>query len=208
MKGENATSAESIATVLCEQGWVVCPGFLSPHEALVLGRESREGWEEGTFRRARVGRGTDLQLREDIRTDHVCWLEAEGVSKAQEAYLERLEELRLAINARMFLGLFAFEGHFAVYPPGAFYRAHLDRHRQTQDRLVTVIVYLNEDWSEGDGGELRLWTSPGLREGPSILVEPRLATLVCFLSGDYWHEVLPARRPRMSITGWFRLRND
>lgn len=174
----------------------------------MLGRESREGWEEGTFRRARVGRGTDLQLREDIRTDHVCWLEAEGVSKAQEAYLERLEELRLAINARMFLGLFAFEGHFAVYPPGAFYRAHLDRHRQTQDRLVTVIVYLNEDWSEGDGGELRLWTSPGLREGPSILVEPRLATLVCFLSGDYWHEVLPARRPRMSITGWFRLRND
>jgi SM-20-related protein len=29
---------------------------------------------------------------------------------------------------------------------------------------------------------------------------------VCFMAGDFWHEVLPAKKTRMSITGWFRQR--
>jgi len=29
---------------------------------------------------------------------------------------------------------------------------------------------------------------------------------VCFMAGDFWHEVLPAKKTRMSITGWFRRR--
>lgn len=94
-----------------------------------------------------------------------------------------------------------------MYPPGAFYKAHLDRHRETMDRVVTVILYLNEDWTPGDGGELKLWTTPGLREGQKVTLEPRLGTLVIFLVGDHWHEVLPARRERKSLTGWFRVRN-
>ena len=61
-----------------------------------------------------------------------------------------------------------------------------------------------EDWQPGDGGELKLWTKPGEKEGPFALIEPRIGTLVCFLAGDYWHEVMPARKTRMSITGWFR----
>jgi SM-20-related protein len=172
----------------------------------VLGRESRDAWEAGAFRRARVGRGPAQQIREEIRTDHVLWLEPELVTAAQRAYLDRIEALRVAINSRLFLGLFEFEGHFAVYPEGGFYRAHLDRHRQTQDRVVSVILYLNEDWRPGDGGELKLWTTAGRQEGRFELIEPRLGTLVCFLSGDYWHEVLPAARSRMSITGWYLVR--
>lgn len=37
-------------------------------------------------------------------------------------------------------------------------------------------------------------------------VLPRLGTLALFLSDRYWHEVLPARRPRFAVTGWFRTR--
>jgi SM-20-related protein len=145
-------------------------------------------------------------IREDIRRDQVRWLEPDAVSPAEARYLETLEDLRQAINRRLFLGLFGFEGHFAVYPPGAFYKAHLDRHRETRDRVVTAILYLNDGWEEAHGGQLKLWTTPGAPDGPAEVLEPRMGTLVSFLSGDYWHEVLPARRTRMSITGWFRVR--
>jgi len=31
-----------------------------------------------------------------------------------------------------------------------------------------------------------------------------MGTIVCFMSDEFWHEVLPANKTRMSITGWFR----
>jgi len=34
-------------------------------------------------------------------------------------------------------------------------------------------------------------------------VEPRLGTLVVFLSELFPHEVLPSNRDRLSLTGWF-----
>lgn len=195
-----------IVDAIDHQGWSVTEGFLEAKQAEVLADESRDAWNNGAFRRAGVGRGTQLAIREDIRRDHVLWLQPGEITAQQQAWLGRLEPLRLSLNQRFFLGLFDYEGHFAVYPPGAFYQPHLDRHRATADRLVTVILYLNRDWAPDDGGALRLWTTPGKKAGPHELVTPRLGTLVCFLSGDFWHEVLPARRERMSITGWFRRR--
>ena len=153
-----------------------------------------------------ISRGNSLEIREDIRRDHILWLQPGEASTEQEAYLAKLELLRLALNQRFFLGLFEFEGHFAIYPEGAFYKPHLDRHVGTIDRIITVILYLNENWQPGDGGELKLWTTCGDKHGAFELIEPRMGTLVCFPSGDYWHEVLPAIKSRMSITGWFRQR--
>ncbi len=202
----SGSSLTRIVGGIAEKGWFVEPGFLTGDEARALVVECREAWEVGAFRQAGVGRGTGLSIREDIRRDHVMWIEPDVITAAQAAWLKRLEELRLALNQSLFLGLFGYEGHFAVYPPGAFYKAHLDRHRQTQDRLVTVILYLNEHWQPGDGGELRLWTTPGEKDGPFEIIEPRFGTLVAFLAGDHWHEVLPAHRERLSVTGWFRCR--
>jgi len=39
-------------------------------------------------------------------------------------------------------------------------------------------------------------------------VPPEGGTLVCFMSERFWHEVLPARRLRLSLTGWFRRRGS
>jgi len=96
------------------------PGFLDHAEGLELARDGMSAWEEGDFRKAGVGRGAAKMIREDIRRDHVRWLELASMSAAESRYMARLEELRLAINQRLFLGLFDFEGHFAVYQPGAF----------------------------------------------------------------------------------------
>jgi SM-20-related protein len=187
-----------------ETGWCVWPGFLEEGLAEDLSRESLWAWEEGSFRRAGVGRGDKLAIREDVRTDHVMWLRDRETTPYQRAYLEALDEIRVALNQGLFLGLADYEGYFAVYPPGGFYKPHIDRHRDTRDRIVSVILYLNPTWQPGDGGELRIWTTPGEKEGDTITVEPRMGTLVCFLSADFWHEVLPARKTRVSVTGWFR----
>ena len=180
------------------------PGFLEKAVAEELSVESLAAWKEGKLRRAGVGKGKRLVIREDVRSDHVMWLRDGETTLCQQRYLDRLEELRVALNRRLFLGLMDFEGHFAVYPEGGFYKPHLDRHRETTDRILTVILYLNPGWERGDGGELRIWTTAGEREGEFELIEPRMGTLVCFLAEDHWHEVLPAVKTRASITGWFR----
>lgn len=184
-------------------GWAVMPGCLATTESRRLRTECGDAHEAGGFHRAGVGRGQTLEVREEIRRDHVMWLNPDGVEPEQVAWLAWLELLRLALNERFFLGLFRFEGHFAIYPAGAFYKAHLDRHAGTSDRMVTTILYLNEGWRPGDGGELKLWTTAGDRAGLFVLIEPRMGTMVSFLAGDHWHEVLPAVKTRMSITGWF-----
>ena len=187
-------------------GWASTPGYVERGDSMRLRSECAEASERGDFKRAGVGRGLNLQVRDEIRGDTVMWLQTGDASEEQGLYLAKLELLRLALNERFFLGLFEFEGHFAIYPEGAFYKAHLDRHVGTGDRIVTIILYLNPDWQPGDGGELKLWTTPGDKAGAFVLIEPRMGTMVCFLAGDHWHEVLPANKERMSITGWFRQR--
>ena len=197
---------DDLMETMDRQGWAATPGYLAHFDSCGLRDECRSAWEKGGFHRAGVGRGVGLGVREEIRSDQVMWLDPATDSAGQTDYLTQLETVRLAFNQRFFLGLFDFECHFAVYPEGAFYAAHLDRHTGTSERIVTVILYLNEDWQPGDGGELKLWTDSGERTGAFTLIEPRMGTMVCFMSGEYWHEVLPAGKPRLSITGWFRQR--
>jgi SM-20-related protein len=66
-----------------------------------------------------------------------------------------------------------------------------------------VILYLNEDWRRDDGGLLRFWPE---ENAEALDIVPVGGTLVTFLSDRFWHEVLPARRERLSLTGWFRRR--
>jgi SM-20-related protein len=197
---------EELLNCMNLHGWATTPESMPPADSLRLRNECELSWQSGNFRRAGVGRGETLEVRSEIRLDEVMWLQPDTESTEQQIYLSMLETLRLAINQRFFLGLFDYEGHFAVYPEGAFYKPHLDCHAGTSDRIVTTILYLNENWQPGDGGELKLWITPEGRDGAFVLIEPRMGTLVCFLAADFWHEVLPARKTRMSITGWFRQR--
>jgi hypothetical protein len=65
------------------------------------------------------------------------------------------------------LGLFDFECHFALYPPGAGYRRHLDRFTGRDSsadegaRVLSCVLYLNREWGPEDRGQLRLYR-PGV----------------------------------------------
>lgn len=166
-----------------------------------LATECRHRIEMGELKPASVGRGPGQALREGIRGDRIQWLEY-GQSAPSDTYLRAMDELRQALNQALYLGLEDFECHFASYPPGAFYRKHLDRFRDDDRRTLSSVFYLNDNWQPDQGGTLRLY----LKDEQELDVLPQAGTLVLFMSAELPHEVLPACRERLSLTGWFRRR--
>jgi SM-20-related protein len=114
-----------------------------------------------------------------------------------------MQDLRLQINRNLFLGLSSYEAHFAHYGPGDFYKLHRDSFVGAANRVLSTVLYLNPEWQRGDGGILRIYD----RDGKQIIkeLEPKFATMVIFLSEEIWHEVSPAKKPRRSVAGWFRI---
>ena len=188
---------------LASHGWSQQNIFLPETLTRALAAECRKRETEGDLAPAAVGRGATQEVREGIRGDHIQWIEP-GESEACDQYLGVMDSLREAMNRSLFLGLEDFECHFAFYPPGAFYRQHLDRFRDDDRRMVSAVLYLNEGWQSHDGGQLRMFLADGVEHD----VEPVAGCLVVFLSGEVPHEVLPAGRERLSLTGWFRRRGN
>jgi SM-20-related protein len=189
---------------IAQQGWSMLLDFMPQQAIEQLAGETLLLRQGGAMRQAGVGKGAERSINADTRGDFILWLEEPDLTAAQRGYLAQLEQFRLAANAQLQLGLFEFEGHLATYPSGSFYRKHIDRFRNDSLRKLTCILYLNHDWKDSDGGQLRLY----LDGGAHIDILPQGGTLVTFLSDRFWHEVLPASRERMSITGWFKTRGE
>lgn len=186
---------------LAARGWSRLDNVLPATLTHELAEECRKRARAGALNPAGVGRGQGLAVREGIRGDSIQWLE-HGQSAPSDGYLQAMDELRSALNQAFYLGLEDFECHFACYPPGAFYQKHLDRFRDDDRRTVTAVYYLNEAWQTEQGGALRLY----LADDTELDVLPSAGTLVLFISAELPHEVLPATRERLSLTGWFRRR--
>lgn len=195
----------AISTELAGRGWSVTRDFLPGNMSAQLRTALLSEWLAGTFRHAGVGRGSNFEINPAIRNDQVSWLCADTQGAFRD-YLAVMDELRKSLNRELYLGLFDYEAHLAVYPPGAAYKKHLDQFRGIGLRTVTTTLYLNDNWQMGDGGQLRLYLDD---TDPLNYMDvlPEAGTLVTFLSAQFLHEVLPARRERLSITGWFKVRD-
>jgi SM-20-related protein len=194
-------SQSTIADDLSAQGWSQQDKFLPTDLTAALASECRALMAAGELRFAAVGRGAMREVRTGIRSDKIAWLKA-GQSTACDRYLVIMESLRITLNRSLFLGLDDYESHFAFYSPGATYLKHLDRFRDDDRRTVSVVIYLNPDWLEGEGGALRLYPEGLASED----IAPVGGRLLLFLSADMQHEVMPATRNRLSLAGWFRRR--
>jgi SM-20-related protein len=198
-----ANQLENIVEALSTQGWVVIDDFLSPAEAESLRKLGERRQAAGEFHRAAVGRAKGHAVRDSIRGDNVLWLDPQQPQSAEIIYWERINQLQAALNRHLYLGIREGEFHYAQYPIGSFYRRHLDRFRDDDARVVSVVCYLNAQWDAALGGQLRVWLGQQGAE-PSIDVQPIAGRLVVFMSDRFWHEVLSAQRERWSITGWLR----
>ncbi|MDN7125580.1 2OG-Fe(II) oxygenase [Pseudidiomarina terrestris] len=193
-------ATESIAVdQLAQAGYVIVPNFLAREHCQQLYDYAlnlpAQGWQQ-----AGIGRADNYTTNSAVRQDKIRWLRADY--HYENAYLRMMDQLRLELNRELFMGLFDYECHLAHYPPGAFYRKHLDAFKGRSNRILTTVFYLNPDWQEQDGGQLVIY---GERGEVLETVLPEAGKLVVFLSDVFVHEVLPGARDRFSITGWYRL---
>lgn len=192
---------EQIAQAIERRGYAVVDGALPPAltDALFV---QVCNLPETALTPAGIGREEERQLNRFVRGDETLWLEPEQPVAGD--LLRWMEALRLGVNRRLFLGLFDYEAHYARYAPGAFYRRHLDAFAGGgTNRVLSTVLYLNPNWGPGDGGEMLLFDE----DEAQVLerVQPLYGRLVVFLSERFPHEVLPTRRTRHSVAGWFRI---
>jgi SM-20-related protein len=196
------TQFEQLADAVFDRGYGILDDFLAPVTCENLLQELVELRNDGHLQRAGIGRGAGFQHNEAIRGDEIMWIEQGAAQTHAAQFLTQLEALIQYFNRSGFAGIRDYEAHFAAYPPGTFYKRHLDQFKDKGSRRFTFIFYLNKDWLQGDGGELRIYLHDEGME-TSLDIAPIAGRLVCFRSEMFEHEVLPTQIMRYSITGWW-----
>jgi len=149
-----------------------------------------------------AGTGNESTILKDtaIRSDKIYWLDKSHDNVHENAFFVLMDDFVRYLNETCYTGITGYEFHYALYEKGSFYKRHLDRFRNDDSRLFSMITYLNNDWKEGDGGELSIFHDDGQTQN----VSPTNGKSVFFKSDELEHEVLKTLVPRMSITGWLK----
>ena len=154
----------------------------------------------GHLRPAGIQRHGELQTQ--IRGDSIQWIDPTTECQIERSVLILVDELRLYLNRTCYTSLGSIEAQMAHYDPDSFYKPHRDQFQGCLDRQFTWILYLNPNWSELDGGKLKLYL-----KSKEVEIEPKWGRVVLFRS-NIVHEVLPTSTPRISVSGWLRSRSD
>jgi SM-20-related protein len=179
---------------LASQDFVCIDNFFSDAFLLQLTAFFQE--KEVAFKPAKIGQARIEKRMPEIRSDLTYWLDRDRDTDLNP-FFSLLEDLMERLKQELFLSLQGFEFHFALYPAGGFYKPHIDQFDTRSNRMISMIVYLNAHWKEGDGGELRIH-----QESNFIDIAPIMNRAVLFRSDCVLHEVLPSVTPRRSLTGW------
>ena len=193
---------ETIINDLSKNGYAICDAFLSAKTISTLANMATKRYLSGAMTFAKTGQQAK---NTSIRGDSIFWLDESSHEPSVQAYFIKMHLLKNALNFHLFMNVQELETHLAVYPIGSVYEKHLDQFNQgegVQTRQLSSVLYLNNHWLVAEGGALRLH----LNESEYLDIAPSAGKLVLFLSSQFWHEVLPATRDRISLTGWFRTR--
>ncbi len=200
---DKAKWLDELAQGLCENGWIsfdITP-WLGPELLRALQQEIIVLDQSDALKITGMGRGSALIQDRSVRRDKIAWLQ--GSTPSQAALFDFLDNLRTGLNQRLFLGLKRFEAHYATYHCGDFYKPHVDSFQGRASRIVSLVLYLNDDWQPTDGGALRIY-SRGNESDAGGLVLPEAGRVALFMSEEIRHEVLEAHRTRYSLACWFR----
>lgn len=183
-------------------GFHIIDDFLNQKHYQILRTQIKTMYSEGHFKPAKIGRASDEKRYPFIRGDQLCWLDPNANDDALLAFYAAIDRIKTTLNQSLFLGLDDFESHFAIYQSGQFYKKHIDQFKTTQDRRISCVYYLNDDWQLNDGGELTLYDQD---DHTLASVLPLGNRLICFNS-ELPHEVLVTHQTRYSIAGWLKVR--
>lgn len=140
----------------------------------------------------------------DIRGDSIRWID--NLCPVGVQYLQAIDSLGQFFNRTLYTGIRQCEAHYARYPAGFGYQWHSDNPKGRDERVLSAVFYLNDNWGEHDGGEILLID----KNGSEQKLQPQANRLVIFVS-NLRHQVAITHRERFSIATWLRkdgLRND
>lgn len=181
---------------LSDRDLVVIDDFISQGEFQTIMTFFKEKELANSLKKAGVS--TSKQIIETVRGDYTYWLD-EARDRELTRVFELIESIRMNLNRFCYLGLTGGEFHLAYYPEGSYYKRHVDQFREKGSRIITLLIYLNENWKKGNGGELRVFDE----NESATLIQPLARRCVLFKSDKVPHEVLETKVGRYSLTGWF-----
>jgi len=181
---------------LALKGFFIWDNFINKEEVSDLISTIKKDKEAGEFKKAGIGKQALHQVDSSIRGDYIEWIDRQHPATVVQDFISKADELRTVINQTCYLGLKDFECHFAIYPEKTFYKKHIDRFSQNAHRVISFVLYLNQNWQKGDGGELGIY-----HDYEEHIIEPLAGRLILFRS-EILHEVLLSHKERISLTGW------
>jgi len=156
-------------------------------------------YTENKLRSAGTGNGAVAVQDKSMRGDLIFWLDRNNNNAAENEFFDILDRFINHLNSTCYTGITGYEFHYTLYEPGTFYKKHVDRFRNNPARQFSIIFYLNENWQQEDGGQLCIYHDEEVQQ-----IFPENGKSVFFKSDQLEHEVCPAKKPRMSITGWLK----
>lgn len=155
---------------------------------------------ENNLKAAGIGNGSLLVENKLIRSDKIFWLDRKHNDLHENNFFDLIDDFVSYLNRTCYTGITSYEFHYALYEKGNLYKKHLDQFKSDNSRQFTMIMYLNVDWIEADGGELCIYQND---------VQQKIAPINCkgifFKSNELEHEVLVTNKQRLSITGWLKI---
>lgn len=183
------------------QGYSIQDDLLS-HDLISRLQREVESLESSQMKEAGVGRKQDYQKVQNARRDYICWIEESHQAGAE--FLDAMDNIKQVLNRQLMMGLFDYESHYARYQAGGFYEKHLDAFQGKSNRILSSVLYLNDNWTKKDAGDFVLFDEQD-NESEIGRFLPIKGRIVFFLSENFPHQVIASNRQRHSIAGWFRI---
>lgn len=192
---------EELIQGLIDNSYGCCNDFMSPAVITGLLANAHRLADLGNMKASGLGSKVDFQIDKNIRGDKIKWIEANSTDSFELIYLKKIEKFISYLNKTCFTAIKSYESHYATYEKNSFYKRHIDQFRSEKGRKFSIVLYLNENWKDEDGGMLSLY--PEAR--PQKDISPVGGRMVFFRSDEMEHEVRASTtRERTSIAGWLK----
>ncbi len=192
---------EDLIQGLINDNFGCCNDFLLPETVLGLLANIEKLTALGQMKPSGIGNKQAFQQDKTVRGDHINWINEDSTNEHEVLYLNKVKHLILYLNTTCFTSINNFESHYASYEKKSVYRRHLDQFKSDNGRKFSIVLYLNQDWGDQDGGLLSLYPS----DKDQVDIAPLGGRLVLFRSDEMEHEVHASfTRSRNSIAGWMK----
>lgn len=192
---------EELIQGLIDNKYGCCNDFIKPSSVTGLRDTIQSLIDLGQLKDSGVGNAFDSTKDKAIRGDKINWIQDKSINPFEVVYLKKVGKFIDHLNKTCFTSIKSFESHYSNYEKMSFYKRHLDQFKNEKGRKFSIILYLNQDWTDEDGGMLKLYPEAGEQKE----ISPIGGRMVFFRSDEMEHEVKASfTRERKSIAGWFK----